>query len=260
MVNKNRHPEWLAQERERQIQRLVGRFVVDDREIEGRNLHLVLGVSKDEYIDSIPPLPPQPERWRGRFDFPVVVDPRVGIKKLVELLKFIPIADFAVKWERTYGGIILPDSPYWIWAQDGGGEGRRYANIAALDWWEKKCAENERGLTLREALFLFYQQPDINLSPYWFAAPGSVMDRKFSEGDELVPLPETLLDQASAGGWELPKRDFGEAVPCIEYTRLRVSDRILEGMVVGMKPFDRADPMIAMTSCGDWTKIKDAPE
>jgi hypothetical protein len=231
MTNRNRDPEWLAQERERQIQRLVGRFVVDDeREVEGRNLHLVLGISEVEYIGSIPLLPPQPEQWAGRFDVPILVDPRISLNTWLRLLEFVPIVRYWERAMKSYRGIRIPPVPYWIWTQNGD----RYTDVSFSDWWKKKRARDERGATIQEVLFFIYLQEG-HLGTHFGGAPGSIVR-------EVVP-----------------GRHFGAVMPILQPVRANVSGRMIDTLAVHGKPIDIPDKEIGMLSCGDWTKIKDAP-
>lgn len=48
--------------------------------------HAELGMSEDNYRASIPAFNPQPERFRGRFAIPVLVDPRVSLQRQLELI------------------------------------------------------------------------------------------------------------------------------------------------------------------------------
>ena len=231
MVEKNRDPEWLAQERERQIQRLVGRFVVDDdREVEGCNLHLVLGISKGEYIGSIPPLPPQPEQWAGRFDVPILVDPRISLITLLKLLEFMPAVDY---WERAikpYEGIGIPRNPYWVWIQNGD----QHTDVSFLDWWKTKRARDERGATIQEVLFLIYMQEG-HLGTCLKAAPGSIAPGESVPGATL------------------------QRMPLVKPVRAIVAGRMINTLGVFVVPIGTRDKDMGMASCGDWTKIESAP-
>lgn len=115
-----------------------------------------LGLSEFEYRASIPQFQPQPEKFKGRFDILLLVDPRVSLKRQLskQQVSFPEHDQFS-----DYEDLVIPDQPYQLWAQGGS----RFRKLSPQDA-RSRFAEDERGLSLIEGLALFREHPDILLS------------------------------------------------------------------------------------------------
>lgn len=159
--------ENLVAIREAQVQRLV------DLEF-----HTLLGVSEGEYRASIPAILPQPEAYRGRFDVPVVVDPRIDLKAQ---LAAVGVREY-VNTFNVVNTVDAPVSPYIMWTHDGqnyrGQLVHRVLNQLALD---------EVPATLQEVTALYLQDPKL-FEDYGIIAAGSRYE------DVSVPFLRTSND------------------------------------------------------------------
>lgn len=178
---------------DKEWQRQVGKLVK-------LGFHKELGMDEKEYIDSLPKFGPQPENFKGRFDIPVIVDPRIDWKKQSELAGITNIiSNSNVRdWPKDSKGYKIPDVPYITWMQDG----RKYLG-KSVDWVRKNLSEDERGGTIYDGLSLaifhrnILRHHNIDL-PGTQVGSGSAPD--LCGGDAGLWLGDDWAGSAS-GGW-----------------------------------------------------------
>ena len=117
--------------------------------------HAELGMSREQYVDGMPPLPLQPESFRDRFNLPVLVDPRVSLSRQLKIHKPIGVlTDLSDSQVTKMAFSILQNCntshPYYIWAE----EKITYNNLGSLAW-------NEEPINVIEALALIRECKDI---------------------------------------------------------------------------------------------------
>lgn len=132
--------------------------------------HEKLGLSKQEYLDSLPQFGPQPENFKDRFDIPVVVETRIPIKQQCKLaginylLGDLPCVD----WPNDPKGYKIPNRPYITWMQDGGAK-----NLdKSVEEVREKLAEDERGATNFDGIAFYLAQPEV-LKHHFMDLPGT---------------------------------------------------------------------------------------
>ncbi|MBI4276274.1 hypothetical protein HY629_00330 [Candidatus Uhrbacteria bacterium] len=102
----------------------------------------------DQYLDTIPDAPPQPEQWKGRFDRLVLVDDRIPLTKACQLaeLKFDGDDQTFVQFDSS----VPAPGVYWIYANDG-----RQNSGLIIDSCRAAFRSDERGLTAIEGISLY---------------------------------------------------------------------------------------------------------
>lgn len=148
----------LEEERSEQINQLIQ-----------RGFHTTLGLSKEEYAQSIPSFLPQLESYKDRFDIPLVVETRIPLSMQTKLARI----DEWIDPDRVKNLTHVPKGPYTIWTH----EGSRHIGM------HKKQAEgqfehDEVGSPLVEVIALYIHYPDL------FKAQG--LDAPQSQGDLLT--------------------------------------------------------------------------
>lgn len=133
------------------------------------NYHKELGLSKQEYRDSLPKFSPQPEAYRDRFDIPVIVETRISPKRQCELagIKYylwgLPVSN----WPDHPKGYKTPNTPYVAWMQNGNKNKGKSVEKA-----RKELAKYERGATVFDGLALYISHPEI-LNNHYVYLPGT---------------------------------------------------------------------------------------
>lgn len=150
--------------------------------------HKELGLSEQEYLDSLPKFGPQPENFKGRFDIPIMVETRISVKRQCELAGIEYCLDVVdVGWPSAfpYGdwpndskGYKTPNVPYITWMQDGA------SNLGeSVDIVREKLAKDERGATIFGGIAFYLAQPKV-LEHHFMDLPGT----------EVVPYRNPCLD------------------------------------------------------------------
>ncbi len=111
-----------------------------------------VGLSSEEYTKSIPAFQPQPENFKGRFNIPLLVDPRIPLGTQLRLLH----VGFPEIKTSNLEEVVTPESPYQIWVQDG----TRFMGHSCFSA-RRTFANDERGLTIIEGLALFREIPKV---------------------------------------------------------------------------------------------------
>lgn len=166
----------------------------------------ILGMSRQEYTDSLPPFPSQPEEYQGRLDIPVIVQtpqPNLSLTQILDIAGIRYNREDVVRfedWER--GKFTTPDKPYTTWLDDGS---RNLGN--AVEIARDNLAPFERGGTHVDGVGLFLKDPDI-LKDHFLDFPGSQF------GSDDAPC----LDLDGRGPWlrlvwvDDPDPGFGSVV------------------------------------------------
>lgn len=126
--------------------------------------------SFQDYLATIPLVPDWPADWHEQFDRVILVDARLPLTKMCELLHVDILGDDETfvdfHPEHALQGV------YWMRCQDG----RKYHNVSIRQCW-KKFGPNEVGLTAAEGLCLFLQERGV-LEDHFPVLPGSVLRRR----------------------------------------------------------------------------------
>lgn len=118
--------------------------------------HTELGMTEDEYKASMPAFQPQLPEFKGRFETPLLIDPRVSIARQLDLLgintNLTPseLTKLSLA-EKQYEG----NAPYQIWVHFGKGD----ASKGLRDL--KEFEDDEQPLTVTQGLALFREKPQI---------------------------------------------------------------------------------------------------
>jgi len=129
--------------------------------------HKQLRLSEKEYLSSLPLFEPQPESFKGKFDIPVLVEPRIPVAQLCKLATIMyPRSDFSFndwhqhpdgEWCEPVGGYTTPNNAYVTWMQDGS-----HRDVEKLTI-RRHLAPNEKEATFHEGLALYIAHPEILL-------------------------------------------------------------------------------------------------
>ncbi len=129
--------------------------------------HVELGINEDEYRATIPAFQPQPPKFKGRFDLPVLIDPRVSLQRQLELHKIfvnhqITEADLTRLSIKEAAKQHIPNVPYQLWVR---AELRTLEELSRTDEDVIRSVGeftyDERGLTAIEGLALIREAPNI---------------------------------------------------------------------------------------------------
>jgi len=117
-----------------------------------------LRITEKEYIASLPRIDPQPEQFKGRFDIPVIVDPRLhwSVQCILTAVFIMPNMEYKQGKIRNWGKWKTPEMPYISWMHDG----QRNIDKSAEEV-RRRLAFDERGTTLLEGLGLIIASPNI---------------------------------------------------------------------------------------------------
>lgn len=164
--------------------------------------HAELGISEDEYRTTIPAFQPQPAKFKGRFDFPVLIDPRVSLQRQLDLHKVlvnhqITEADLTRLSIREANKQHIPKEPYQLWVKV---ELRPYKVVHRAGGPELRTVGaftyDERGLTTIEGLTLLRESPNI-------------LYNGFFGHDDLEPEGMLLLDSYTGENQALTLQPIG---------------------------------------------------
>ncbi len=122
--------------------------------------HAELGMSEDDYRVTTPAFQPQFPRFKGRFDVPILVDPRVSAQRQLELYRIdtpnLTSSELAQISILERNKLKDPDKPYQIWvrldpkASKNRGLFVDFRRIKDLDWDEQPLTVLEGLAVLRE--------------------------------------------------------------------------------------------------------------
>lgn len=152
--NRSFSVEDLATIHEKQINRLIE-----------LRLHQLLNMSEDEYRAGIPGMLPQPEEYRGQFDTPLLVDPRVALPELCQAVGI----EYYNHDTSNRDLVAVPNRPYTMWTHDS----MRYNGISVAMFSRMgHTSIREVPSTLHEVVALYIQYPEF-FGSIAISAPGS---------------------------------------------------------------------------------------
>lgn len=131
-----------------------------------------LGMTKANYIGSLPEFETQPEIFKGRLNTPVIVEMRIPIKRQCELTGIIyHFIEELNKKDRSNNekGYSTLNPPYTMWCD----EGMRSMNREARDV-RANLADDERGGTEYDGVALYIAKPRI-LEKRYLDLPGTAV-------------------------------------------------------------------------------------
>lgn len=127
-----------------------------------------LKLSEGTYKRKLPKFLPQPENYRGRFDIPLIVDPRISLKPLHKLIGL----HSTIQEENIVDVAIVPEVPYTIWTHDAS-RYRQHSVKDAIGHFQP----DELPSPLIEVLSLYIHYPQF-FEGYGVDATGSIYGRE----------------------------------------------------------------------------------
>lgn len=169
---------------ERQVDRLIELGFNDE-----------VGKSSFSYRKQLPMFPSPPQDYAGRFDIPLLVDPRISLKRLHRIAGI----HSTIHEEHIVNVVKIPEVPYAIWTHDG----NRYRKHSVKDAI-RHFQYDELPSPLVEVIALFLQYPQI-FHDHGIDATGSVY------GKESVPCINTFFGkpELSLGAIDHPDSRWG---------------------------------------------------
>jgi hypothetical protein len=150
-------------------------------------VHEELGLTHEEYLATLPKFEAKPVEFEGKFDIPILIDPRVSLRQLLKLTG-VSSSEVALNNLHDWSGnhFPQPDEPYTAWADvrevdiqeplpeelenaDWSPEWHQnilkfieeQRNASAIPVIRKRLKEDERGATALEGLYYYLYNPDI---------------------------------------------------------------------------------------------------
>ncbi|MBI4276275.1 hypothetical protein HY629_00335 [Candidatus Uhrbacteria bacterium] len=120
----------------------------------------------EEYVQSIPEPPPQPEQWKGRFDRLVLVDERISVLEACEELGLAFAG--AQRRFKTVSAAKPESGVRWMWCNDGKENQSRTPMQLRLS-----CPKDQTYLTVFEGIALYAQDPTLITDVYAINLVGS---------------------------------------------------------------------------------------
>jgi hypothetical protein len=144
-----------------------------------------LGLSAAEYLNTLPLFEQQPKEYEGRFDIPLLVDPRVPLPRQQELLGATAIMtkNGSLDADKVQNFTTTPRGPYAVWTNQGN-------KFVAYSTWKgtlrdalstgKKLDHDEVPCQLTEVMALAIQYPKLFEVASTLGAPASVYDESWN--------------------------------------------------------------------------------
>jgi len=129
--------------------------------------HKILRMKEKDYVASLPHIKAQPKEFAGRFDIPVIVDPRIHFLEQCELAKVFSdtMRNLATRnWEKWK----TPKVPYITWINNG----KKNRNLS-VDDVRKTLAPDERGATILDGLDFHIAYPNFLKEDQSIVFPGT---------------------------------------------------------------------------------------
>ncbi len=154
-----------------------------------------IGKSEGTYRRLLPLFTHQPEAYKGRFEIPLLVDPRISLKKQHKLAGI----SSTIHEEKIVDTIKIPDVPYAIWTHDA----NRYRQFSVKDAIGKFQAD-EMSCPQMEVTALYIQYPEF-FKDHGVDATGSLY------GADGVPCINTFFGkpEMSHGSLDHPDSRWG---------------------------------------------------
>lgn len=115
--------------------------------------HAELGITEKQYVEGIPDFQAQPDRFRGRSNLPLLVDPRVSLIRQLQLHSLLTdltqaqLTQLSLDMLKQNEGV---NTPYQIWV----GYQYVYKHLKQLAW-------DEQPLNVIEGLALLRERPNM---------------------------------------------------------------------------------------------------
>lgn len=167
---KKEKEDWLEAEWERQIDRLIDLGFHKEKEI---------GQTKGKYKDSLPKFFPQLPEYKGLFDIPLLIDPRIPLSiqhKLIDIKE-------RVKSDHIINLTPVPYVPYAIW----GADPHKYIK----KFYDPNFNENDLGFVRSpqiEVTGLFMHYPKLFWENIVFSRGSYIKDGNFYRGNTYLNL------------------------------------------------------------------------
>lgn len=157
--------------------------------------HRELRKSEATYRNQMPAFAPQPESYKGRFDIPLLVDPRLSLKTQIRLAGINP----SIQLEKIADIMIVPTEPYSIWTHDG----NRYRQFSVKNAISKFLSDEAPSPQV-EVMSLFIQHTEI-FKDHGVDATGSIY------GKDNIPCIDTFFGrpELSHGVYDHPDSRWG---------------------------------------------------
>lgn len=148
----------LEEEWNRQAQNLA-RFFAKELKFE----------TSEGYIATLPKFEPQPKKWEGRLDTPVLIETRISPKRQCELVGIQYVSDDLEKtdWNEILKNYTTPKVPYTSWLEDGRNNLKKKPENV-----RKNLGADEFGGTELEGIALYISNPKI-LEHHFLDLPGT---------------------------------------------------------------------------------------
>lgn len=135
--------------------------------------HTELGMTPEEYLETLPKFAVQPEAFKGRFDTPLLVETRIGIYRQYELAGFRDMLKGFVldvqNWPNDPKNYKTPENPYTAWVNDPAiNRNRKVTDV------RETLAEDERGGTRFDGIALYIANPK-KLEEIFIDLPGDLV-------------------------------------------------------------------------------------
>lgn len=136
-----------------------------------------LGLTTEEYIDTLSQFKPQPEFFKGIHGIlvvPVIVETRIALPMMLDIVRITHIFDFQKTEDWTQGGFKTPSKPYTTWLT--------YipTNKSVIEIRNDLLKqEDRRGGTVFDGIALYLRNPE-TLNRYFLDFPGSQVGPDYS--------------------------------------------------------------------------------
>lgn len=131
----------------------------------------LLGLSEEQYVAGLPPVPDQPTDYRGRLDVPVLVDPRIPWREQATLLG-VRVSNHSRRFVFEHvAPETVPRDPYIGWFNSWG---TRFPDPVSSIEARSQLAADECGSTATELLAVHAALPDLARTTRYFEAIGEV--------------------------------------------------------------------------------------
>lgn len=133
----------------------------------GFGFHTELGLTADEYLETLPQFPDQPVHYRGRLDRPIVVETRIEWRRQAQLAG-VRLSYTTTRSVRS--SLALPQPhPYVAWCNDWG---QRFDGPVTPENALRSLAVDEVGVSIEELLAFELCYPNYSASGRFYDAIG----------------------------------------------------------------------------------------
>lgn len=128
---------------------------------------------KQAYLETLPKFKPQPKSFKGRFDFPLLVETKISTDRQYELAGFKDFLKGFVldiqNWPNDPKNYKTPENPYTTWVNDPAiNRNKKVTDV------RETLAEDERGGTRFDGIALYIANPK-KLEEIFIDLPGDLV-------------------------------------------------------------------------------------